>query len=59
MLPEIFQNTADNSFLRTKKALNKEQIFLTPNLQDGLFIQNAEDSIVDLIVTILENRRKN
>ena len=59
MLPEIYQATAGHSFLKTSTAVGKEPIISIPNSQDGNFIQDAEDAIVDLIVTIIENRRKN
>ena len=58
MLPEIYQTTPDYSFLKTKTAFGKEPIISTPNCQDGNFIQDAEDALVDLIVAIMENRMK-
>ena len=59
MLPEIYQTKSDNSFLKTKTALGKEYIPLTHKRPDGHFIEDAEDALVDLIVSILENRIKN
>ena len=58
MLPEIYQNTSESSFLRAKTALGEKQRLLTQNCQDNNFIEDAEDALVDLIVTILGNRIK-
>jgi hypothetical protein len=59
MLLEIYQTTSDYPFLKTKTALGKETIISTPNCPEDNFIQDAEDTLIDLIVAILENRIKN
>ena len=59
MQPEIYKNTSESSFLKTKTAFGEKPIPSTHNWKDGHFIQDAEDALVDLIVTIMENRMKN